>query len=120
MIVFARGTVGRLVSGGSLGVANHFNRPVKIKIGTVFFAVAGTADLFNNAARAFTSQSDDIAVSLGIRLLYMAFSRTVAGLTLYTGAVWFGVAAICAYAGYCAVELIRVSSIIDVYTCMRG
>ncbi len=69
---------------GRLWVADHVNCLVKVKFRTIFSTVAGAADLLDNAAWTFTPQTDDIAVSLGLRLLHMTLSRTMTGFTLHS------------------------------------
>ena len=102
-------------SGDCFRVANLLNCLVKIELRAVFSTVAGAADLFNNTARAFASQSDDIAVSLGIRLLNMALSRAVAGLALHADAVWLGIPSLGTQTGNRAVE----PGGISLHVCMR-
>ena len=101
-------------------MADKVDGPLKIKFGTIFNIVAGSADLLDNAVWAFSPQPDDIVVPFGIGLLHMALRRSVTGFTLYAIMARFRVASIRTRSGNKAIEPVGLCGVISFQGGMQG
>ena len=101
-------------------MADTVDGPLKIKFGTIFNIVAGAAYLFDNAARAFGPQPDDIVVPFCLGLLHMALCRSVTGFTLHAITARFRVAPLSTRSGNKAIEPVGLCGVISFQGGMQG